>query len=822
MILHVLLTAAFGQSLPAIQLVDATGEPFRCASLQTVHHVRFQTDDDGWAAVDEPGLTGAPMWLVPSGPGVVAPVDWLGLAGVQVDIDLDETDTIVLDRDAPSPPCGRGDVEQRRIDHGRPLPSEQHAIVVVDALTQRPVPAVRVRIGDQELWTDNGGRVAFFDIDGMDTDETARAGTHGYRASGPVPVRTSPGMATVIELDRINLAERLVRLTGGGTWNHSLALGQSTPLAQPTLDSEVLGQDTVQTVPWRGGLFWLWGDTNRPRYPLGNFHVTGATTSLESTPEDGVDFDYFVGSDGWVRELAPRYASGPVWLGGLVALSDDELWAHFINVTSGFAILHDGMMRFDDATERFEEVLQWPSGHLARPAGPALLVEATSGPEVVYRGLQRVPATAAAMADPSAYASWSPYIDDGRGGWAIERDASGAPLWRWRDDAPVPTLEDVDAGTIPAEESPWHRAIDPDTGTEPRLHNGGLAWNPWRGRWIHIFTQNWGRSLIGEIWYAESDTPVGPWVWSKKVVTHDGYSFYNPVWHPWFASEGGRRVLFEGTYTAWLGTQDPTPRHDYNQFLYGLQLDDPELAVPVAFYDHGEGPAPAGEHQQALRQRFGAWDRPQAGGVPVAWTAPACASRTLSTAAHGEVAFWAKPAGSMGPDLVDLLPWTMPDGTLRYSVDDLSARGGIAGQPVATVWRPRWSSRVPLDQYPRPERADAGPDQCGQVSPVQLDGTASVLADGIDQFEWTWDGGSASGASPLVDLPPGLHVLTLTVHGPSGESSDRVAVSVRPSPCDCLTPATSVWRNLAVTLGLAAPAYTEAPCTSACVPRAFR
>ena len=32
-------------------------------------------------------------------------------------------------------------------------------------------------------------------------------------------------------------------------------------------------------LPWQQ-IHWFWGDTNRPGYPLGNFHVPGATSQL--------------------------------------------------------------------------------------------------------------------------------------------------------------------------------------------------------------------------------------------------------------------------------------------------------------------------------------------------------------------------------------------------------------------------------------------------------------------------------------------------------------------------------------------------------------
>ena len=52
-----------------------------------------------------------------------------------------------------------------------------------------------------------------------------------------------------------------------------------------------------------------------------------------------------------------------------------------------------------------------------------------------------------------------------------------------------------------------------------------------------------------------------------------------------FDKEGGRTIFFEGTYThTFSGNPDQTPRYDYNQIMYQLDLDDPRLALPVAIY----------------------------------------------------------------------------------------------------------------------------------------------------------------------------------------------------------------------------------------------
>ncbi len=87
-------------------------------------------------------------------------------------------------------------------------------------------------------------------------------------------------------------------------------------------------------------------------------------------------------------------------------------------------------------------------------------------------------------------------------------------------------------------------------------------------------TQQGGKSTaLGEVWLAEAATPKGPWDNARKVLSHDDYSFYNPVLHPEFFRDGSPVVHFEGTYTtSFSGNRQPTPRWDYNQVLYQVDL----------------------------------------------------------------------------------------------------------------------------------------------------------------------------------------------------------------------------------------------------------
>jgi hypothetical protein len=88
-------------------------------------------------------------------------------------------------------------------------------------------------------------------------------------------------------------------------------------------------------------------------------------------------------------------------------------------------------------------------------------------------------------------------------------------------------------------------------------------------------------SLLGEVWYAEADAPEGPWRFARKVATHPNYSFYNSCHHPFFDQKGGRLIYFEGTYTAdFSAAASKTPRYNYNQLMYRLDLADPRVKLP--------------------------------------------------------------------------------------------------------------------------------------------------------------------------------------------------------------------------------------------------
>jgi hypothetical protein len=463
-------------------------------------------------------------------------------------------------------------------------------------------------VGGVTFVTDNGGWAAIEEPGWWGQKVWFDVRSHGYTVakdgfgSAGAQLLVTPGGRATLEIERQNVAERLYRITGEGRWRDSVLLGEPVPEQQPLLRGGVVGQDSTQAMLYRGRIHWLWGDTARLSYPLGQFQVSGATSLLPGAggldPDVGIDLTYWEGPDGFSRPMCPIGGGGPVWVDGLCVLADDDgrerLLGAFARMKDLGTALERGLVVFDDDKAVFEKLLDVPLDAPLYPRGHAQRVRDQDGEWLVFGNpfpTVRVRADWASV-DLSAYQAFTCLpvgtrrADDDV---APERNAAGRVRWAWkRNTAPLDAGEQrrlVDRGTLKAGEAPYQLA-DVEGGAGVTPHAGSLSWNAHRRRWVTVFTQAWGRpSFLGEIFYAEADSPTGPWAYARRVVTHDRMTFYNPVHHPFFDSDGGRVLRFEGTYTTTFSNAPArTPRYDYNQILYRLDLSDPRLALPVAWY----------------------------------------------------------------------------------------------------------------------------------------------------------------------------------------------------------------------------------------------
>lgn len=648
------------------------------------------------------------------------------------------------------------------------------AIEVVDAETGRGVPLVELEtVNAIRLVTDSNGLVAFDEPGLMGERVFFFVKSHGYEfpADGfgmrGKALDIEPGGRARLEVRRVNIAERLYRLTGGGIYRDSVLLGRSVPLARPLLNGLVFGQDSVFTVVHAGKLYWFWGDTGRPAYPLGNFHMSGATSRLPGDggldPEVGVDLEYFVDEKGFSRGMAPMPGEGPTWADAFVTLPDGSgrarLFAAYAKIRPGGMETHDrGFVRFDDERQTFEKVGTIPLDAPVLPGGHAFK-HVEDGVEYVYFAtpfpVTRVRATAEAYLDLSAYEAFTPLVPGSRAAEGkLDRAADGTLRYGWKKGTPPLAPLDQDrllkGGKLKPEEARF-LLRDADTGKPLIAHAGSVYHNPYRKRWVLIDCEQYGTSFLGETWFAEADTPLGPWAYARKVVTHEKYSFYNPKQHPMLAKEGGRVIFFEGTYTnSFSGNAEKTPRYDYNQVLYRLDLADRRLVLPVPVYrtagaagaagtdgtdgtdgtvrwgtagrigiDRRGGEGPEGTAREATIPFF-ALDRPREGsvavraveregrtvltvhdgsGVPESTMPPPRGEGTEGAAGgRAEAAFHALPpdAKDPPPTAVALFEVVGPGGTRDYATADAPLEPGArrAERPLCLVWRNPLDPRI--------------------------------------------------------------------------------------------------------------------------------
>lgn len=606
-----------------------------------------------------------------------------------------------------------------------PTAGQYFAIQVVDEQTGRGVPLVELKTTNAVTCvTDSNGYVAFHEPGLMDQQVFFFVTSHGYEfpkdgfGMAGTRLNIKPGGSAVLKVKRINIAERLYRVTGGGIYRDSVLLGKPVPIKQPVLNGQVFGQDSVLNTLYHGKLWWFWGDTGRPSYPLGNFNMSGATSALPKDggldPAVGVDLTYFVDDQGFSKGIAPVPGPGPTWCGPFMVVRDGQGREHMLTFyvkikSAAMDTYQRGLLEYNDASGVFEKIAEYPL-ESTTPVGHSLEYT-TGGVDYFYFAmpfpLMRVRAELSAARDFAQYESFTCLKEGTRVADArIDRDAGGRLVYSWKKNTPPvgPGEQDklVKDGHLKPDEGLFRGFIDIETGKQVLAHGATVYWNEYRQRWVMICIESFGRSFLGELWFAEADSPLGPWSYARRIVTHDKYSYYNPKQHPYFDQDGGRIIYFEGTYTmTFSGNEHPTPRYDYNQILYRMDLADERLNLPVAVYRHAgakgdwttlEGhpknlPAPAD-------LAFFAPSRPGKGliGVAAVGQGDTVMLRTQAEGAgSGRPLFYALPAeiADPAPSTAALYAFTDSSGKMHYALesDQVPAEWKRGSQPLCRVWK---------------------------------------------------------------------------------------------------------------------------------------
>ncbi|MES2923535.1 MAG: hypothetical protein V4819_18410, partial [Verrucomicrobiota bacterium] len=240
------------------------------------------------------------------------------------------------------------------------LAVEPCRIEIVDKENGWPVPLVELRTThDVSHVSDNLGLIAIDDPDLLGREVWFHMQGHGYGVPkdgfGFEGVRTTlkAGGKFRIEVVRRNIAKRLGRLTGAGLFAEGEKLG-IPPLLPET---GVFGCDSVLTTKHDGKLFWLWGDTTLPGYPLGIYQSTAATTPLPSLqkfePPLALAFNHYRDDKGKPRGVVEIPGEGPTWLTGIASFPNNHLVATYSKIKGHLAESEVGICAWNPASQKF-------------------------------------------------------------------------------------------------------------------------------------------------------------------------------------------------------------------------------------------------------------------------------------------------------------------------------------------------------------------------------------------------------------------------------------------------------------------------------------
>lgn len=718
-----------------ITVTDAsTGKPVSGAQLTTTAQQVFTSDNNGVIAFYEPGLMDQDVWFSVTRNGYDIAADGLGQKGARLHAVEGGSASVALTPSGTPAKIDAGDQQTRLAQGNVPGAAQCLAVRVFDKQNNRGVPLAILSNSNGSYLSDSQGMIAYCDPDHLGAQDFTLS-SDGYSYSGGVVhLNAVGGQQVQLGLDRQNVAERLYRTTGQGIDRDSTLLGLGTPLRNPNLNAQVTGQDSVITALYKGKIFWTWGDTNNSAYALGQFSTSGALSDLPAngglSPDLGLNQSYYSRggfSKRMVADMTP--ANTPIWVGALIAVPDaqgtEHLFAGFVKNAQTDAQgnvqvpARHGLLQFNDATNTFEPVINdYASNKNNYPGGGEAFRFSNPDQDYAYFGSSlRIPAQASAMLDPTRYQVFTAFKADG------SLQQSGGVLsfgWAAGGQLSPTTLADVRAAGLDDGQALDGHLRDAATGANVTPVAAAISWNAYRHRFVLVANRQYA---LGEVWYAEADTPMGPWVDARKVLTHSGYTFYNPYLHPYLSPDNGRTQYLEGTYTmAFSSATVPTPRYNYNQLMYRLNSDDPALVLPVPIYDLGGNqpgrfvtkrglPANPGN----LAAPFLAPDRPAPGTQAFGFTSSLCTAGQKLALGSAVVTpmFYALPASGTHPAAsVPLYEFLNGSGQYAYSVASSLSGYSRSANAVAYVWSNPIKVKLPVGDYQGGAANPSGADAC--------------------------------------------------------------------------------------------------------------
>ncbi|KAF0973801.1 hypothetical protein FDP41_007188 [Naegleria fowleri] len=418
----------------------------------------------------------------------------------------------------------------------------------------------------------------------------------------------SSSLPIVLEMKRLKLAERLYRVTGEGIYRDSFLgkvqvpnISHDTILQKFLLNAQVTGQDSVMNAIYKGKYYWFFGDTNNIQRLLGNFHATAAYTNLKeiTSLSTNPNLTYILNGN-FVKGVAPVDPKNlPTWIHALYVQRNERMYATYMKPDSNLNIVKRGFLQWNDDLEEFEEISQIDfNTQFSYPIDGSHVVKTAPYHDeedgYIYFGQPYPIVRCKRYLDLSTYESFTPLkINTSNldlNNVQLDREEkSGKLIYGWKRSTSPLSAEQmaqlVKMGKMKVQEAYLLQLKTHESGQFIQAHAGSVHYNAFRDRYILIAEQNGGtESSLGEIWYSEGLTPIGPFLYGVKIVTHQKMDFYNPSHHYEFDEENGKIIYFEGTYSNFWTNLPPTPKYNYNQQMYRLDVSKASEQIPIPVF----------------------------------------------------------------------------------------------------------------------------------------------------------------------------------------------------------------------------------------------
>lgn len=513
-------------------------------------------------------------------------------------------------------------------------------IKVVDEETGRGIPAVGLFAKFKRFYTDSNGIIAFWEPGIEERVSEVRTDDHtfrfyldvtGYEFNQPFGfgVDLKGGNTQIVTIPRTMIAERLYRVTGQGIYEDSYLVGADIPIDEPLLNGKKMGGGVTSTAVFNDKVHWFIAGGGSPDKTL-LFNTFGATSILPEngglSPLKGVNLQYFENADGSAKPIlnVPDGGGGQLAIFRVMVVEDDgqqKMFAYYVRQRPqsqkfknelDLSVLREqshGIAKWDSSENRFVHQATFDSkkpydiAQVLAPYHNTFKVKENGKSWFYFTNpypTLRVPANESDLTDPGSYrvftplqagSSWDPQSP------SFKRDENNEVEWGWETlTPPVTDLREatlVENGSL-AKSRGIHHLRDKQTGDSVDTLGGSVYWNPHRQKWVMMGTELRGStSNLGEVWYAEADSPLGPWVYAQKIITHDKHTFSTPTQHPFFDQSNGQVVYLQGTFSE--DFQDKrifrVSKYDDNQMMYRVDLSDTRLFMPTAVYRsrHSDG-----------------------------------------------------------------------------------------------------------------------------------------------------------------------------------------------------------------------------------------